>query len=91
MREIVSAVCQALGRPVPRLVIPSAILKAATTISRSLGDPGQLGKRFEKFVRDDVYSSAKFASAFNFSPLTSLTDGIRREVSFRGDRSMYRH
>jgi nucleoside-diphosphate-sugar epimerase len=91
MREIVSAICQALGRPVPRLVIPSGSLKVATTISRSLGDPGQLGRRLEKFIRDDVYNSSKFANACNFVPVTSLMDGIRREVSFQCDRSTCRH
>jgi nucleoside-diphosphate-sugar epimerase len=88
MREIVLAICQALGRPVPRLVIPAASLKAATTIARTLGDPGELGRRLEKFIRDDVYSSAKFAKTFNFIPRTSLIDGIRKEVSLQCGRSM---
>jgi len=88
MREIVLAVCQALGRPVPHLVIPTASLKAVTTIARTLGDPGQLGRRLEKFIRDDVYSNAKFTNTFNFFPITPLIDGISKEVRLQCGRSM---
>jgi nucleoside-diphosphate-sugar epimerase len=83
MREIVTAICQALGHAVPRLGIPPALLKAAAAISHGLGDPGQFGQRLEKFTRDDVYSSSKFDAAFDFFPATSLSEGIRKEVSFQ--------
>jgi nucleoside-diphosphate-sugar epimerase len=82
MREIVSAICQALGRPVPRLRIPMALLKAVGIISLRMGDPGQLGQRLQKFIHDDVYDAAKFETAFGFSPAISLAEGMRREVSW---------
>jgi nucleoside-diphosphate-sugar epimerase len=80
MREIVSAICQSLGRPVPRLEFPLALLKAVGTISCRVGDPGQLGQRLEKFIHDDVYDGSRFESTFNFRPAISLTEGMRREV-----------
>lgn len=74
MREIVTAICQALGYPVPRLGIPPALLKAAAVVSHGLGDPRQLGQRLEKFTHDDCYSSSKFEAAFDFFPATSLSE-----------------
>ena len=82
MREIVSAICQALGRPVPHLRIPLDLLKAVGAISCRMGDPGQLGHRLEKFIHDDVYDGARFESTFDFRPATSLSEGMRREVAF---------
>jgi len=80
MREIVAAICQALGRPVPRLGVPLSLLSAAGAISRRLGDPGRLDQRLRKFVHDDVYDGSKFEAAFGFRPAFSLSDGMRREV-----------
>lgn len=81
MREIVSAICDALGRPVPRLEIPTALLKAATAISLRMGDPGQISQRLQKFIHDDVYDASKFKAAFDFSPAIQLAEGMRREVN----------
>jgi UDP-glucose 4-epimerase len=82
MREIVSAICQALGRPVPRFGIPLVLLKAVGAISCRIGDPGQLGQRLEKFIHDDVYDGSRFESTFDFRPAISLSEGMRREVAF---------
>jgi nucleoside-diphosphate-sugar epimerase len=82
MREIVSAICQALGRPIPRLGIPLALLKAVGAISGRMGDPGQLGQRLQKFIHDDVYDGSKFEATFDFCPVISLSEGMRREVEF---------
>jgi nucleoside-diphosphate-sugar epimerase len=82
MREVVSAICQALSRPVPRLRIPLAFIAAVRTISHCIGDPGQFGQRLEKFMDDDVYDGSKFETMFEFCPEVSLAEGIRREVHF---------
>jgi len=86
MREIVAAICHALGRPIPRFGIPSAVLETAAAIFHWIGDPGQLGQRLRKFVHDDVYDGAKFADAFDFSPRVSLEQGLFREVKSIKDR-----
>lgn len=82
MREIVSAICRSLGRPVPRFGIPLALLKIVGAISRRMGDPGQLGQRLEKFIHDDVYDGSRFESTFDYRPAISLTEGMRREVEY---------
>jgi UDP-glucose 4-epimerase len=82
MREIVLAICQALGRPLPRLGIPPALLTTLGAISRAMGDPGQLDQRLQKFTHDDVYDGSRFESAFHFRSAVSLVEGIHREVAF---------
>ena len=82
MEEIVNAICQALGRPVPRHGIPGSLLKVGSQILRRLGDPGQLAQQVEKFLRDDAYDGSRFAATFNFSPETSFTEGVLKQVSF---------
>jgi len=88
MREIVSAICAALGRPAPRLGVPQALLKAGAAIARALGDPRQVSRQFEKFTRDDVYSARKFEAAFDLHPAISLSEGMRREVDFMRAKGM---
>lgn len=80
MREIVTAICQALGRPIPRLKIPLTLLTGAAAIFGRLGDPGALNQRLQKFIQDDVYDGSRFESIFGFRPGISLSEGIRREV-----------
>ncbi len=80
MREIVSAICCALGRPVPRLGIPMALLRVAGAISHKMGDPGQFGQQLRKFIHDDVYDASRFEATFGFSPAMPLVEGMRREV-----------
>jgi len=88
MREIVTAICVALGRPVPRLGIPSPLFKAGAALCRALGDPKQVSQQFEKFTRDDVYSAKKIEAALGFLPVVPLLEGMRREVDFlRAGRS----
>ena len=82
MREIVAAICQALGRPVPRLGISTPMLRAGGAIFRAFGDPGYLNQRLQKFIHDDVYSAEKFQKTFSFCPAVSLTEGMRREVDW---------
>jgi nucleoside-diphosphate-sugar epimerase len=82
MREIVAAICQTLGRSVPRLGIPLSLLRAVGTMSLRIGDPCQFGQQLQKFVHDDVYDGSKFEIAFNFCPAISLSEGMRREVNY---------
>jgi nucleoside-diphosphate-sugar epimerase len=89
MREVVLTICHALGRPIPRFGIPLAVLKAAGSICRKIGDPGQLDQRLHRFIHDDVYDGSKFEATFDFVPAISLPEGIRREVAFlRADALM---
>ena len=82
MREIVSAVCHALGRPIPRLGIPLALLKVVEVLFGKIGDPWQFGHQLQKFLHDDIYDGSRFELAFDFRPSISLSEGMRREVKF---------
>jgi len=85
MKEIVTDICHALGRPVPRFGIPLPFLTACGAFARKMGDPGHFDQRLQKFIHDDVYDGAKFEAAYGYSPVASLAEGIQREVeSLRG-------
>lgn len=87
MREIVTAICQALECPIPLLRVPLSLVEAVGVLSRAIGDTGQLAQRLQKFVHEDVFDGTKFASEFGFCPAVSLAEGMRREVeSLRGRR-----
>ena len=85
MSEIVTAICEALGRPVPRVWIPVSLLEPASALFRRMGDPLQLANKLEKFLRDDVYDGTRFETSFGFVPQINLREGIRREVEFLHD------
>lgn len=89
MIDIVTAICQALERPVPRLGIPLSLLRTAGAISRVIGDPGHFNQRLEKFIHDDVYAGEKFETTFDFLPTVSLAEGMRREVDFLRTRIVH--
>jgi nucleoside-diphosphate-sugar epimerase len=89
MREIVTTICQALGRPVPHVRIPLSLLEAAGAFCRKIGDPGHLNQRLQKFIRDDVYDGAKFESTFGFCPAVSLSEGLRREIDSLRSRTKW--
>jgi nucleoside-diphosphate-sugar epimerase len=80
MREIVSAISEALGHPIPRIGLPLALFRFGGAIARAIGDPGQFEQRLHKFIHDDVYDSSRFESTFDYATEVALIDGIRREV-----------
>ena len=85
MKDIVTEICQALGRPIPRVGIPLSFLNACGALARKMGDPGQFDQGLQRFIRDDVYDGAKFEAVCGYSPVVSLAAGIQREVeSMRG-------
>jgi hypothetical protein len=51
-------------------------------MSRKVADPGQLAKRLQKFIHDDVYDGSRFETTFGFRAEISLSEGMRREVDF---------
>ncbi|HLY41319.1 MAG TPA: NAD-dependent epimerase/dehydratase family protein [Terracidiphilus sp.] len=81
MREIVTAICQALDCPVPRRKLPLALVKSVAGLSRLVMDPWKLGEKIEKFVHEDVFDGTTFEREFSFSPSISLAEGMQREVA----------
>lgn len=81
VREIVAAISKAMGKQEPRLFIPEGLLRVVVRILRGLGDPGRIGERVLKLLKDDVYSGEKFEKAFGFSAAVGLDEGMQREVN----------
>ena len=82
MRDIVASICEALGRPLPRLWINEHLVKTTSLAANVLGDPFQVSQAIRKFTRDDSYSGAKFKREYGFQDFTRLTEGIRNEVDW---------
>lgn len=89
MREIVSSICEALGRPQPRMWIHQDLAKLTSLAASALGDPFQVGQAIRKFMKDDSYSGEKFEREFRFQALTPLSEGIRKEVAWLVNSEKY--
>jgi UDP-glucose 4-epimerase len=82
MRDIVVSICEALGRPQPRLWIHEDLVKLTSLAAEALGDPFQVSQAIRKFTRDDSYSGAKFERDYGLQALTPPSEGIRNEVAW---------
>jgi nucleoside-diphosphate-sugar epimerase len=85
MRDIVASICEALGRPQPRLWLHRDLVKLVSLTANALGDPFQVSQAIGAFTRDDSYSSARFEREYEFRALTPLPEGIRNEVAWLAD------
>jgi nucleoside-diphosphate-sugar epimerase len=90
MREIVEELAAALGRPIPRWYVPSALALYSARVGKSLlprkGRLSDLCSFIEKWLSDDVYDSAKFETTFHFNPQVSLKEGMEEEVVWYRNR-----
>lgn len=86
IREIVAAMCQALGRPGPRLCLPVGPIRlAARIIEKIAGSVGagspKLTAAVEKFVEDVAVRGDRLRRELGFSPRYTLSDGWRETVT----------
>jgi nucleoside-diphosphate-sugar epimerase len=86
MREVVAAICQALGRRVPRVAVSG---RAATMGTRLLSAltlrhrrAAALERTIAKWCSDEVHDGAEFRARFGFTPSIDLEAGIAREVAW---------
>lgn len=86
MREVVDVIAGALGRSRPRWRFPAApllgLIGAARLLSSDWAPVAMIDHRVKKWLADNVYDGSKFEREFNFAPQISLSDGLRREVSW---------
>ncbi len=86
MRTLVEGLAAALGRPIPQVHIPPAlVLPPARMLSRLAGDRGRLGDLFttiEKWIADDAYDASHFQQTFGYNTGMELTEGLQREVAW---------
>jgi nucleoside-diphosphate-sugar epimerase len=81
LQEIVSAICSAMGKPVPRMRIPASLIGASRILALIPGKPRSLYESIAKITRDDAYDASLFNSIYDFQTLVSLDEGMRSAVA----------
>jgi len=86
MRDVLTAICQALGRPGPRLHAPLAVAQlGAASVEWAFG---LLGRRapltratLDKFVEDAAYRGQRIQAELGFRPAYDLEAGWRETIA----------
>lgn len=81
LQEIVSAICSAMGKPVPRMRIPASLLGVSRIFALIPGKPRSLSESLAKITRDDAYDASLFNSIYNFQTVVALEEGMRHAVN----------
>ena len=86
MREIVEEIARQLGKKIPGVTIPAALIKSTLSAAGILPLVGKrargLAETLKKWRSDDVLSGAKIERELNFKIGTPLGEGIRKEVEW---------
>jgi UDP-glucose 4-epimerase len=86
MREIVETIAGELGKKIPSLSIPPALIKTTLGIINKLPVVGvrsrSLAESLKKWQSDDVLSGEKIERELNFKAGTALAEGIRKEIEW---------
>jgi nucleoside-diphosphate-sugar epimerase len=93
MREIVDGIADALGkRPFPVRVPAPLVLLLSRHLSRiPTRRMAGLHQTVKKWLAEDVYDTRRFEEAFGFQTVTSLEDGLKREVDWYRQNQQYDH
>jgi nucleoside-diphosphate-sugar epimerase len=86
MRCILSAICQALGRPAPRLHVPLALARAgAAGLEYAFALAGRQApltrSTLDKFIEDAAYSGQRIQTELGFRPAYDLEAGWRETIA----------
>ena len=86
MRDILTAICQTLGRPAPRLHVPLALARAgAAGLERAFALVGRQAPHtqstLEKFVEDASYSGQRIQTELGFRPAYDLEAGWQETIA----------
>jgi len=86
MRDVLTALCQALGRPVPRLHVPLALARAgAAGLEYAFTLAGRQAPltrvTLDKFVEDAAYSGQRIQTELGFRPAYDLEAGWRETIA----------
>ncbi|HEV7645455.1 MAG TPA: NAD(P)-dependent oxidoreductase [Pyrinomonadaceae bacterium] len=86
MREIVAEIARQLGKKIPGIIIPAALIKSALGAAGILPVVGKrargLAETLKKWRSDDVLAGGKIERELNFSAETPLAEGIKKEVAW---------
>jgi nucleoside-diphosphate-sugar epimerase len=83
LAEIVVAICDALGRPVPRIGIPATVARAVVDTCRPMlrGPFAPLPPLIDKYVEDVAVNGSELQRELGFVPAVGLKEGWRRTVA----------
>jgi hypothetical protein len=89
VREIVAAMCDALGRPVPRVRLPVALVRAGTGVLELLWrptgrTPPVTRAALAKLIEDVAVDGRLLQQRLGFTPRVGLRDGWRDVVRRMG-------
>lgn len=90
MRDFVSSAAKNLDVKIPKFSIPPAVLEKFFNLNRKLFKIKKIAKiseTVEKWLSDDVYTSARFESEYHFKPQTSISDALKRQISWYLERA----
>jgi UDP-glucose 4-epimerase len=83
LTEIVAEMCEALGRPVPRIGIPATVARAIVDTCRPIlrGPFARVPPLVDKYVEDVAVSGSALQCELGFVPAVGLKEGWRRTVA----------
>ena len=86
MRDMLIAICQALGRPAPRLYVPMSLARAgAASLEYAFALVGRRApltrSTLDKFVEDAAYSGQRIQAQLGFRPAYDLEAGWQETVA----------
>ena len=86
LQDIVAAMCEALGRPAPRVGVPARYARALVRAGRPIlrGPLGRVTALVDKYVEDVAVSGSALQRDLGFEPTVSLREGWRRTVADAG-------
>ena len=84
--DIVSAICGALGRAVPRVGVPSSVAAAVVTVARPFlrGRLGDVAALVDKYVEDVAVDGSALERELGFRASVELREGWRRTAVHAG-------
>jgi nucleoside-diphosphate-sugar epimerase len=84
LQSVIEAMCDALGRPTPRLALPIALVRTgafpADLLLRIAGSPKRISTLLDKYLEDVRVSGQKLAQQLGFSPRFDLKAGWKDTV-----------
>jgi UDP-glucose 4-epimerase len=86
VREIVDAICAALGRRSPRLVLPIGPARAAAWAVDRVRGRGAALAALDKYIEDVAVDGSKLHRRIGFTPACDLQAGWRRTVEVLRER-----
>ena len=79
MREIIAAICVALGRRAPRWQVPIAPVRAAATLGGIFS--GRLPRMLDRYLEDVAVKGARIEDELGFRPRVGLSQGWIRTIA----------